>query len=51
MRAQGLGGDQIGPGRGPHAHTTCVQVGAVAIVQGGQGGRQARHLARSRALR
>ncbi len=43
-KAQRLGEDQVGPGRGPHAHTTSVQVGAVAIVQGSQGNRQARLL-------
>ncbi len=40
MRLQGPGGDQVGPGQGPNAHTTGVQVGVVAVVQGGQGGRQ-----------
>ncbi len=47
---QGPSGDKAGPKGGPHAPTTDMQVKAVAIVQGGQGGRQARRLARKRAL-
>jgi hypothetical protein len=49
-RAQGLKGDQVGPRRGPHAHTTGAQIGAMATIQGGQGSRQVWLLARSRAL-
>jgi hypothetical protein len=45
VRAEGLGGDQVGPRRGPHAQTIGTQVGAVAVVQRGQGGRQTRLLA------
>ncbi len=50
-RAQGPSNDQVGPGRGPHARPTSTQVEVVAIVQGGQGGKQAHFLVHSRALR
>jgi hypothetical protein len=39
-KAQVLGKDQVGLGQGPHTHTIGVQVGAMAIEQGGQGSRQ-----------
>jgi hypothetical protein len=50
IRVQGPGGDQAKLGWGPHAHTTSTQVKAMAVVQGGQGGGQARLLACNRAL-
>ncbi len=46
-KAQGLGKDQVGPGQGLHAHTPSAQIGAMATIQGGQGGKQARLLARN----
>jgi hypothetical protein len=49
-RAQGLGRDKAGPRQGPHARVTGTQVGALAVVQGGQGSRQAHLLARYQAL-
>ncbi len=39
---QGPSGDQAGPGQGPHACPAGAQVRVVAVVQGGQGGEQAR---------
>jgi hypothetical protein len=42
--------DQVGPGQGPHACTTGTQVGDVAVVQGGQDGKQVHLLVRSQAL-
>ncbi len=51
MRVQGPVGDQVGPGQRPHIHTISAQVGVVAVVQGGQGSRQARLLAHNQALR
>jgi len=51
VRAEGHGGDQVGPRCGPHAQTIGAQVGVVAVVQRGQGGKQARLLACSQALR
>jgi hypothetical protein len=50
-RAQGPGGDQVGPRRGPHAHITSMLIGAVTVVQRSQGDKQARLLAHIRALR
>jgi hypothetical protein len=47
MRVQGLDGDQVGLEQGPHAHATSMRVGVVAVVQGGQSGKQACLLARS----
>jgi hypothetical protein len=38
-RAQRPSEDQVVPGQGPHANTTSVQIRAMAIVQGGQGGK------------
>jgi hypothetical protein len=40
MKVQGLGEDQVGSRRGPHARTIGAQVKIVAVIQGGQGGRQ-----------
>jgi hypothetical protein len=51
MRAQGPSGDQVGPGQRPHTHIAGAEVKHVAIVQGGQGDKQAHLLACSRALR
>jgi hypothetical protein len=50
LRAQGPGGEKTVLVRRPHACATNAQVGAVAVVQGGQGGKQMRLLARSRVL-
>ncbi len=50
VKAKGFGRDQAGPGRGPHTHIASVQVGAMAVVQGGQGDKQACLLARSQTL-
>jgi hypothetical protein len=36
MKAQGPSKDQVGPRRGPHAHTISAQVGAMDVVQRGQ---------------
>jgi hypothetical protein len=47
-KVQGLGGDQAGPGQRHHACIVSTQVEDVAIVQRGQGGKQAHLLARSR---
>jgi hypothetical protein len=38
-RAQGPSGDKARPRRRPHSCATGTQVGAMAVVQGGQGGR------------
>jgi len=38
-RAQRPSKDQVGPRRKPHAHTASTQVGAVAVIQGSQGGK------------
>ncbi len=46
-KAQGLGRDQVGPGRKPHAHIASAQVEVVVIIQGGQGGRQVHLLGHS----
>ncbi len=35
-------GDKARPGQRPHARATSTQVGVMAVVQGGQGNRQAR---------
>jgi hypothetical protein len=48
IQCQGLGGDRAGLGQGLHAHATCAQVRIVAVIQGGQGGKQACLLACSR---
>jgi hypothetical protein len=47
---QGPSGDKAGPRRGPHARAIDMQVRAVAVVQGGQGGRQAHLLVCNRAF-
>jgi hypothetical protein len=49
-RAQGPNGDKARPRRRPHSRATGTQVRTMAVVQGGQGGRQARLLACSRTL-
>jgi hypothetical protein len=49
-RCKGSSGDKVEPRQGPHAHTVGTQVGAMDVAQGGQGGRQACLLARSRTL-
>jgi hypothetical protein len=51
VRVQRPGRDQARPGQRPHARTTGMQVGDMAVVQGGQGGKQACILAHSQALR
>jgi len=51
VRAEGHGGDQVGPRRGPHAQTIGAQVGVVDVVQRGQGGKQTCLLACNQALR
>jgi hypothetical protein len=50
VRAQGPGRDQAGPGRGPHARATNVQVGAMDAVQGGESGEQKHLLSHNRIL-
>ncbi len=35
---QGLGGDQVRPGQGPHTRTTGTQARAMAVIQRGRGG-------------
>jgi hypothetical protein len=51
VRSQGHNGDRVRHRRGPHAHTTCMQIRVVAILQGGHDGKQAHLLMRSRTLR
>jgi hypothetical protein len=49
-RVQGPNKDQAGLRRGLHACTIGVQIGVLAAVQGGQGGKQAHLLVRNRTL-